>query len=77
MVFAPNELFDTNSEWLESVSPYDKTLTMGYSNIYGSYMPAAEAFEYGCYEVDVTRGAKGTAELIQENFLSMLNDMHG
>lgn len=74
-VTAPHELFDTNSVWLEGQSPYDVTLTFGYTNAMNGYVPSAAAFEYGCYEANCTNLMPGGGELIQEEFLVMLNDM--
>ena len=77
IVTAPHELFDTNSVWLEGQSPYDVTLTFGYTNGFNGYVPSAQAVEYGCYEKNVTQIMPGSAEVIQEEFLVMLEDMYG
>lgn len=75
IVTAPHELFDTNSVWLEGESPYAMTLTFGYTNGMNGYVPSAAAFEYGCYEANCSNLMPGGGELIQEEFLAMLNDM--
>ena len=75
-VTAPHELFDTNSVWLEGQSPFDVTLTFGYTNAMNGYVPSAEAFEYGCYEANCTNLMPGGGEQIQEEFLVMLEDMY-
>ena len=77
IVTAPHELFDANSQWLEGVSPYDMTLTFGYTNGMNGYVPSAAAFEYGCYEANCTNLMPGGGEQIQEEFLVMLEDMYG
>ena len=77
IVTAPHELFDTNSMWLEGQSPYDITLTFGYTNGMNGYVPSAQAVEYGCYELNCTSIMPGSGEVIQEEFLIMLNDMYG
>jgi len=71
---APNEMFDTNAVWLEEHSPYETNLFLGYANEQRIYIPSTEAFEYGCYEVDITHGKRGTAEEVEENFLRMLRE---
>jgi len=76
IVTAPHELFDTNSVWLEGVSPYDVTLTFGYTNGFNGYVPSAQAVEYGCYELNCTKIMPGSGELIQEELLALLNDMY-
>ena len=77
LVTAPNELFDTNSAWLETQSPYEMTLTLGYANGHGGYIPSALGYEYTCYESDVSKFVAGTGEKIQETFLAMLNTLAG
>ena len=74
IVTAPNELFDTNSMWLEENSPYAHTFTFGYTNGHQLYVPSQQAFDYSCYESDVCRFAPGTGEQIQETFLAALKE---
>lgn len=76
IVTAPHELFDTNSVWLEGQSPYDMTLTFGYTNGMNGYVPSAQAVEYGCYELNCTKIVPGSGEVIQEEFLKLLEDMY-
>ena len=76
-VTAPDELFDTNSAWLETQSPYDMTFTLELTNGHMGYIPSAEGFAYSCYESDTTKVVPGTGEKVQEEFLKMLNDMAG
>lgn len=75
LVTAPNELFDTNSQWLEENSPTEFTLTLGYTNGHYGYIPSALAWEYTSYETDITYFVPGTGEKYQECFLSMLNEL--
>ncbi len=74
VVTAPNELFDTNSVWLEENSPYAHTFTFGYTNGHQLYVPSQLAFDYSCYESDVCRFVPGTGEEIQETFLAALKE---
>lgn len=76
-VTAPCEMFDTNTMWLEENSPFELTLAFGYTNNQIGYVPSALCWEYGSYEVDTTNTVPGAAELIQEVFLKMLNEMKG
>ena len=76
LVTAPNELFDTNSVWLETNAPTKYTLTLGYTNGHYGYIPSALAWEYTCYETDITYLEQGTAEQYQECFLEMIEAMH-
>ena len=43
-------------------SPAAQTLFSGYSNGYMGYMPVADAYELGGYEVNTTPYAAGAAE---------------
>ena len=73
---APFEMFCQTEKQLREDSPFSFTFTCGYSNDSQSYMPAAECFENQGYEVVVCHYVKGTAELISETQLGMLNELH-
>jgi len=77
LVTAPDELFDTNSAWLETQSPYEMTLTLGYANGHNGYIPSQAGYDYTCYESDVTKFVPGTGEQVQETFLTMLKTLKG
>ena len=72
---APNELFDTNSVFVEEHSPYKMTMTFGYSNGYRGYIPSAYGWEYTSYESDCCYFNPGCGEEIQDTFLSMLGEL--
>lgn len=72
---APNELFDTNTVFVEENSPYKMTMTFGYSNGYRGYIPSAYGWEYTSYESDCSYFMPGCGETIQDTFLSMLNEL--
>lgn len=72
---APNELFDTNTVYVEENSPYAMTMTFGYSNGYRGYIPSAIGWEYTSYESDCCYFLPGSGETIQDTFLSMLDEM--
>ena len=72
---APNELFDTNTVYVEEHSPYAMTMTFGYSNGYRGYIPSAIGWEYTSYESDCCFFLPGCGETIQDTFLSMLNEL--
>lgn len=76
LIAAPNELFDTNTVWVEEHSPTKYTLTLGYTNGHHGYMPSAYAWEYTSYETDISALAPGAAEQYQQCFLDMLNEMY-
>jgi len=73
---APNELFDTNTVFVEEHSPYKMTMTFGYSNGYRGYIPSAYGWEYTSYESDCSYFMPGCGEEIQDTFLSMLGELY-
>ena len=75
-VQAPFESFDTNGRYVRENSPTKYTFFMGYSNQRNSYLPSAEAFDFGCYEADICRFARGTAEDLSARFVEILNDFY-
>ena len=76
-VTAPFEMFTSTSVETEEASPYDVTFVMGYSNAQNCYIPDDLAWEYTCYETDVTWYVPGTSNMIREQWLSMLDNLHG
>jgi hypothetical protein len=77
-VVLPYELFDTSGMQVKEASPFARTYIVGYSYpSYVGYIPTEEGFANGGYEADNSTYAAGTAEGMVENYLKMLNDMHG
>lgn len=74
---APNELFDTNGQYVEDHSPFVHTMVFGYTNGQRGYMPSAFAWIYSCYESDCTRFAPGGGEEIAAAQLAMLRELKG
>ena len=69
----PFEAFDQNGMQIRAASPYKMTFTLAYTNGALGYMPAAEIFPHGGYEVYVSRFECGTAEMCVQKLLQMLN----
>jgi len=76
-VTAPDELFDTNIVELEAQSPFAMNFALTLTNGHMGYLPSLIAWEYTCYETDVTTYVPGTAEQVRDAFLSMLDQMAG
>lgn len=72
----PNELFDELSVYGEENSPFETTMFFGYADEYFGYLPSAAAYEYTCYETDITRYANGSGEKTMEVVLEMLNELY-
>lgn len=77
-VVLPYELYDESGMQMKQQSPYVKTFIVGYSYpAYVGYIPTADAFDTGSYEADNCTFEKGTAEKVVEQYLNLLNEMHG
>ena len=74
-VFAPVEMFDTNGMYIKENSSYAMTLICGYANYCQGYMPSKLAYENLGYEVATTCWGEGTAELVADQLLTMLEDV--
>ena len=74
---APFEMFDTTAKFVRDNSPYGCNFVTGYSNGANGYFPTEFCYEYGAYESDTTKVAKGTAEAIANRFVEMLTELHG
>ena len=72
---APFEMFCQTEKALREASPFDFTVSCGYSNYSHGYMPAAECFENKGYEVFQCHFVKGTAEQINEKQLELLAEL--
>lgn len=75
-ISAPYEMFDTNGQQIKEQSPYDMTFVVAYSNGHQGYVPSEEAYDYGCYEADTTKYAKGAGEKLVAAYLTMLEELH-
>lgn len=75
-VGAEYEMFDTNGMFIKENSPYEMTFILGYCNGKNGYIPSAYAYEYGCYEMDNGYYEAGTGELLADEYLKLLNEMH-
>ena len=75
-VVVPYEMFDTNGMQIKRNSPLRKTFIVGYSwPGYGGYIPSQEAFKNGGYEADNCSFVPGTAEMLVQKFLELLEQV--
>lgn len=72
-VFAPFEMFGTQSMRIRAESPYASTFVITCSGGAEGYLPDLKGFEIGTYEACVTKYERGTAEKVTDTFLEMLN----
>jgi len=77
-VTAPYEMFSESGKAIKDASPFKTTFVATCANASLSYMPTKSAFHYNgemAYEVSCTKFAEGTAELLVEEFGTLLNTL--
>jgi len=72
MTFAPFEMFDTNCRQIREASPFEFTLTVGYTNYRHHYLPSAFGFSNKGYEALQCFFIPGTGETVALEFLKQL-----
>ena len=72
MTFAPFEQFDTNCVQIREASPFDFTMTVGYTNYRHHYLPSAYSFTNKGYEPLQCFFIPGTGETVALEFLRLL-----
>jgi hypothetical protein len=76
-VFASYELFGGSAADIVAESPYENTFVISCANGSNGYVPADVAYDMGCYESYTARVARGSAETLVEEYIGLLNGLHG
>jgi hypothetical protein len=76
LVGVPGELFAELGIAIKANRLFQHTFVIGYCNDLAGYFPTCEAYELGGYEVETSRVAPGSGEIIVENAHSVLSEMH-
>ena len=71
-VTSPFETFAAHGLYVKEHSPMDMTMVFSCANQYHSYVPTADAYEYGCYESYTSYFAAGTGEELQKELVQLL-----
>ncbi len=71
----PGEPFVEIGLAVKAGSPFQHTLFSGYSNVGGSYLPVANAYPVGGYEVDVTPFTPDAAQVVVDESLVLLREL--
>ena len=71
---APVEMFSQTSMYVKDNSPFEYTVFCTLTNGAHSYIPISDAHDYPSYEGFVTYFAKGAAEAIADQMITMLKD---
>ena len=74
-ITAPIEMFAATGMYIKENSPNEFTFICSCANGAQSYIPTADAYDYGCYESYTSYFAKGTAELLQVKYVEMLEGL--
>lgn len=73
MVTAPFEIFDTNAMAVRDASDFPMTFYASCANGSNGYLPTDHPFDFYAYEVRVTKYPMGTAALVQDELIRMLD----
>ncbi|MBR2388069.1 MAG: DUF4886 domain-containing protein [Clostridia bacterium] len=78
MVVVPYEMFDTNGMQIKEASPYKMTLVITNADGDYAYMPSYQGkVYYGGYDANNSYFRAGTAELLVETYVGMLEELSG
>lgn len=75
IVAVPGEPFVQIGLGVRSGSPFTSTLFSGYANVGWSYIPTAEAYPLGGYEIEITPWDPAAAGMIVDECLVMLGEL--
>lgn len=71
ILWTPNELYDAVGLFVKSVSPFEMTFVLGYTNGRGGYMPTVKAFHHGGYGCDICTFPAGVTEKMASELLDL------
>jgi len=75
-VCAPFEMYSVNGSFIKDSSPFGTTFIVTSCNTLHGYLAEDKVFDIGCYEVDFRNYPRGTAEMVADTFVSMLEELH-
>lgn len=75
--FAPYEMFCRNGMYIKENAPKDVTIVATCANDSFSYIADDFAFTEQCYEVDMRKFPRGTAEKVADAFVELLKELNG
>jgi len=75
-VTAPYEMFSESGIAIKADSPFAMTFVATCANANFTYIPITSTFEYGGYEVGMTKTAQGTAEKLVSEYVSLLKQLN-
>ena len=75
IVVAPYEMFGTQGTYIKDNSAFPVTTILGYAAPHVGYIPDVRAYEYGCYESQTAKFVSGTAEILADKYLDLLQSI--
>ena len=75
LICSPGEPFIEIGLAIKDASPFGTTFFSGYSNVGGAYMPWADAYPKGGYEIEVTPFAPEAAQVLTDAAIELLREM--
>ena len=75
-VTAPYEMFDENGKYIKDNSPFKNTFVVSCSNDSLGYIASEEGYESDCYGANTGKFVKGTAEILAQEYVKLLNQIH-
>lgn len=75
LICSPGEPFIEIGLAIKDASPFATTFFGGYSNVGGAYLPWADAYPKGGYEIEVTPFAPEAAQVLTDAAIELLNEM--
>jgi len=75
IIFAPYEMFGASAMAIKENSPYPMTFIVSCSQNHVGYLPSLLGWQLRCYEAQITRFEKGTAEKLAEEYVDILREM--
>ena len=73
---APYEMFAQSAMDIRAGSAFDTTFVLSMQHDHKGYLPTQLAYDYGCYESHTGYYAPGTAELLVQEYVTMLGSLH-
>ncbi len=75
MVFAPYEMFSANAKQIKSLSPMAMTFIVSCSQNHAGYLPDEDGWRLRCYEAQITKLERGTAEKLAAEYVDLLKEI--
>ncbi|MBR2634788.1 MAG: hypothetical protein IKD31_04335 [Clostridia bacterium] len=75
MIFAPYEMFGASATQIKRDSPFDMTFIVSCSQNHAGYLPDEFGWFLRCYEAQITKVERGTAEKLVKEYVDMLEEI--